>query len=340
MKQQCLAILILGLMAAAGTAHGDWKMRIHSGASVDEWYVGDIDSITFYDDTLSIPGMVALPAGTYAMGDGYGYCGFDIHDVTLTHAIFFGTHEVTNQEFLEAVQWAYDQGYVTASTVSVRDNLDGSTVEVLDLDDPDCLLAFSGGIFTLRDPGDGVKPDHPVVEVSWYGAVSYCDWLSLREGYARAYDHSSWLCGGGYPYGAEGYRLPTDAEWEYGGQYNDGRIWPTGSNIPTCAQMNYLSDDSMCVGYTTPVGTYGPAPESIGLYDMGGNVLEWVNDWYTCYLGLDPVTDPTGPVLTSSRTCRGGSFANGQTWVRRSDRRGNSPDYASDRAGFRIVRTQ
>lgn len=340
MKPQTVWLLIAALALGVSAGHGDWKLRIHRGETVEEHFLADIDSLTFFDDTLTVPGMVRVTAGSYDMGDGYGFCGFDIHTVTFTNDFDLGVTEVTNREYLEAVQWAFDHGYVTASSSTVRDNLDGSTVEILDLDDPDCMIAFGGGVFSLRDAGGGEEPDHPVCEVTWYGAVSFCDWLSLQEALPRAYDHSTWKCNSGDPYGAAGYRLPTDAEWEYAGQYNDGRIWPTGFSIPTCEQINYLSEDSMCVGRTTPVGSYPSAPALLGLHDMGGNVLEWVNDWYTCYLGTDPVTDPTGPAVGSTRTCRGGSFANGQTWVRRTDRRENTPDYASDRAGFRIAITR
>ena len=136
---------------------------------------------------------------------------------------------------------------VTATTTSVSDNLDGSTEEILDLDDPDCEIEFSGGVFSLRDAGHGTNGDHPVKEVTWYGAVAFCDWLNLYGGVARAYDHSTWECNGGDPYNAAGYRLPTDAEWEYAARYDDERIYPWGNQQPDCSRANYAG----CVGWTT-----------------------------------------------------------------------------------------
>jgi len=103
--------------------------------------------------------MVTVPAGVFIMGDGVAYCGTDDHEVTLTRSFYLGQHEVTNQEYLEAVQWAYDHGYVTATTTSVMDGLDGSTQELLDLDHS-CEIAFSGGVFTIRNAGHGINPDH------------------------------------------------------------------------------------------------------------------------------------------------------------------------------------
>ena len=77
--------------------------------------------------------LVTVPSGTFTMGDGSGPCGYDKREVTLTRGFYLGQHEVTNQEYLDAVQWAYDSGYVTATTSSVSDAMDGSTVELLDL---------------------------------------------------------------------------------------------------------------------------------------------------------------------------------------------------------------
>ena len=111
--------------------------------------------------------------------------------VTLTNAYYLGVTEVTNGQYAALAQWAYDQGYVTATATSLTDALDGSTVELLDLDDPACEIAYSGGVSTTA------LPERPVVEVSWYGAAAYCDWLSLQEGLPRAYDHADWSCNGG-----------------------------------------------------------------------------------------------------------------------------------------------
>jgi len=231
-----------GLALALGVAvsHGEWKMRVHWGEQTDEFVLSQVDSLTFYDDPNPIP-MITVPAGVFIMGDGVALCGEDEHEVTLTRDFYLGQHEVTNQEYLEAVQWAYDHGYVTVTIYSVRDNLDGSTQELLDLDSQYSEIQFDGAAtFYLRESPsshaqdaypDGYDPaDHPVQDVTWYGSVRYCDWLSLQAGLPRAYAHSGdWSCNGGDPYGAEGYRLATDAEWEYAAQWDGERIYPWGA---------------------------------------------------------------------------------------------------------------
>ncbi len=261
--------------------------------------------------------VIVVPAGSFIMGDGTAWCGTDEREVTLTRPFFLGRHEVTNREYLEAVQWAFEHGLVTATVASVRDNLDGSTEELLDIDSNSTEIRFDGaGIFYLQEassahaayPGGYDPADHPVKEVTWFGAVRFCDWLSLRAGLPRAYEHGGdWSCNGGDPYGAVGYRLPTDAEWEYAAQFDDERIYPWGSGLPNCSLTNYNREPSPCVGWTTPVGSYPDAPEVLGLSDMAGNVFEWCNDWHVCDLGTTPEI-PRESVGTRLRRTPGSSW--------------------------------
>ena len=289
-------------------------------------------------DTGDIPGMVLVQAGIFKMGDGTAYCGVDERWVTLTNDFYLGQHEVTNAEYAEALQWAYDQNprLVTATSSSVRDAMDESTQELLDLDDSDCEISFSGVVFTV----DAGKEQHPVIEVTWFGAARYCDWLSLASEpqLDRAYDHSGdWLCNGHDPYGAEGYRLPTDAEWEYAAQYNDERIYPWGSESPSCARANYYG----CEGWTLPVGSCSPDGDSqLGFWDLAGNVWEWCNDWHECDLGDGAEQNPVGYQggLNDLRVLRGGSWYSYVSYLRCAPRDYGSP-VSRDNYGFRVART-
>jgi formylglycine-generating enzyme required for sulfatase activity len=355
MKRLIPLALMIAVVCCVQASAGEWMMRVHQDSTVTEFKVADVDSVTFHEDPIGTT--VLVLAGVFIMGDGVAFCGVDEREVTLTRDFYLGRTEVTNQEYLEAVQWAYDNGYVTADTTTVRDNLDGSTVELLDLNDSlYCEIQFDGaGTFYLRESPSssaqsayplGYDPsDHPVVQVTWYGAARYCDWLSLQASLPRAYEHSGdWSCNGGDPYGASGYRLPTDAEWEYAAQYDDERDHPWGNENPDCSRANfndYYSGGDYCVGWTSPVGSYPGAPSigGEGLYDMAGNVWEWCNDWQTCYLGTSPDTDPAGPGSGSQRVVRGGSWSYTIWDLRCAHRDSSDPRNKYSHVGFRITRT-
>lgn len=282
------------------------------------------------------PGMTLVPAGTFVMGDGVAHCGGSEHEVVLTRGFYLGLCEVTNAKYLEALQWAYDHGYVTASESTVQDALDGSGVELLDLDDSGCEITFDGGVFSIRNTGQGLNPDHPVKEVTWFGAARYCDWLSLQVHLPRAYAHSGdWLCNDGDPYGAIGYRLPTDAEWEYAAQYDDERIYPWGDDAATCERANYGN----CIDYDTPVASYPDAPAALGLSDMAGNVREWCNDFFQCSLGTEAQQDPVGPATGFYRVLRGGSWGEGDSELRCAARNSLDPPLSHFYIGFRVARS-
>ncbi len=174
-------------------------------------------------------------------------------------------------------------------------------------------------------------------------AAAHSDWLSLSEGLTRAYDHSTWECGPeGNPYAATGYRLPTDAEWEYAAQWNDERIYPWGYEIPTCSLANLYYDNDYCVHWTSPVGSYpdGVQPNLANpIYDLSGNVLEWVNDLMQCNLGTFPETDPVGPAGGFYMVTRGGDWYNYGVYLRAASRIQFSPGDSNYGIGFRPVRS-
>jgi len=341
MRVRIIAVAVLVLALGVSVSQGEWRMRVHEGPNVTEFTVASIDSLTF-NEMIDSPDFILIPAGTFTMGspdDEYGHLYDETqHTVTLTTPFYVSATEVTNQQYADLAQWAYDQGYCTATSLSVRDVLDGSTAELLYLDGFDCEISFGNGVFTV-DPG---KEDHPVLNVSWYGSVAYCDWLSLSEGLPRAYDHVTWECNSHDPYNAVGYRLLTEAEWEYACRAGTQTPFHTGECLDAGTEANYDGNypypdcpSGPFVDGTVPVGSY-PA-NGFGLYDMHGNLWEWCNDWYGAYAGNE--MDPSGPVGGSNRVARGGYWYF-YAHLCRSAIRGNLyPVHGSDLIGFRLARS-
>ncbi|GHV83850.1 hypothetical protein AGMMS50212_11900 [Spirochaetia bacterium] len=172
----------------------------------------------------------------------------------------------------------------------------------------------------------------PVENVSWYEAVEYCNKLSLKEGLKPAYSGSGndIVCN----FKASGYRLPTEAEWEYaakGGNEDTMTYEYSGSNNADAVAWYYSNSGER----THDVGT--KAPNSLGLYDMSGNVWEWCWDWYGDYSMVEQ-TDPSGAASGSARVVRGGGWRDGASLLRSAQRDDGLPAHHYIRIGFRVVR--
>jgi len=108
--------------------------------------------------------------------------------------------------------------------------MDGSTSRLLR---NGYQINFNGSVFTT------LYPDLPACTITWYGAAAYCDWLSMQEGLERAYDHNSWSCNNDDPYNASGYRLPTEAEWEFACRAGTTTQFNTGDCLDARNEANY-----------------------------------------------------------------------------------------------------
>ncbi|MDC7224493.1 MAG: formylglycine-generating enzyme family protein [Spirochaetales bacterium] len=248
-------------------------------------------------------GFVYVKGGTFLMGSPEGEEGREEsevqHSVTLTRDFYMGQFEVT-QALWEEVMGC-----------SVRTQRDKASPS-----------------WYLR----GVGSQNPIYYVSWNEAVEFCNALSLREGLTPAYSGSgeNLRC----DFDADGYRLPTEAEWEYaarGGQYASGYQAFAGSDNPDISGWNHENSGNI----THRVGQKIANP--LGLYDMSGNLFEWCWDWSGDY-SLHTI-DPTGTEKGSLRTVRGGSWYQQARDCRSASRYANYPGYRSDNLGFRIVRS-
>jgi formylglycine-generating enzyme required for sulfatase activity len=228
--------------------------------------------------------------------------------------------------------------------------------------DYDSLMSASYSGYNQPSWGSpyGVGDNYPVYAIEWDDAALYCNALSRKEGLDSVYSYTSisghpgdgcQLVGLTINYEADGYRLPTEAEWEYAcraGSTTDFFWGKDYGSYPASA-----ADTSEVSGYavwsanswalsaeSSDYGTHpvaGKEPNAFGLYDMAGNVYEWINDWFTEYTS-EAQTDPTGTEEETYRFVRGGSWGNSADYLRSSNRQFSSPDYYIYFCGFRTVR--
>jgi formylglycine-generating enzyme required for sulfatase activity len=187
-----------------------------------------------------------------------------------------------------------------------------------------------------KNPAKFKNPRHPVEQLGWFGAISYCNMRSLRENLTPCYDLNTMECN----FEADGYRLPTESEWEYACRAQSTDDYSYGDRAEKLSLYAWFEDNA---GQTThPVGKKNP--NAWGLYDMHGNVSEWCQDYYEDTHYQDRA-DSEGWNNTPSdeRVLRGGSWANPAAQCRSSARLSEEPGlsdvcFGYDAYGFRCVR--
>lgn len=227
----------------------------------------------------------------------------------------------------------------TVHRVTVSSFLLGKTEVSFDEYDAYCNAT---GKSKPSDQGWG-RGKRPVINVSWLDAVEYCNWRSKQENLTPCYtvNGDAVTCN----WSANGYRLPTEAEWEYAARQGGQKVrFGNGKNVADPSEINFDATASYKKTYskageyrqkTTPVASFGP--NSLGLYDMSGNVWEWCWDWYAEYLSAVQ-TDPKGPDSGVRRLLRGGSWGSYPVSVRAAFRGYNTPSNRYFNYGFRLAR--
>ena len=170
-----------------------------------------------------------------------------------------------------------------------------------------------------NDP-DFNHPDQPVVAVSWFDAVMYCEWLSMLSG--------------------RRYRLPTEAEWERAARSGrEGLVYPWGNDAPS-ERPEYIARWGGDVRGPLPVGPAGRSePNEYGIYNVSENVHEWCADWFgRDYYAQSPERNPQGPETGERRASRGGSWRHQIKVSRCSARSSIPPSFEYADYGFRVVR--
>jgi len=240
--------------------------------------------------------MVYVPAGEILMGseDSDADDNEKPEHIVYLDAFWIYKYEVTNAQFTEFL--------------NTQGNQEEDGVTWLDASDPDARIHQQGGEWVADDGYE----DHPVVEVSWYGADTYCQWA--------------------------GGRLPTEAEWEKAARGTGGSKYPWGDTSPTCNLAKFAD----CPGQTVSVGSYPNGASPYGALDMAGNAWEWCMDWYApeYYSRTGNNDNPQGPMSGDNRILRGGAGTS-NAWTLRSSVRGrNDPGKTNSINGFRCFRSE
>ncbi|HIE03015.1 MAG TPA: hypothetical protein EYP59_22495, partial [Thiotrichaceae bacterium] len=265
---------IVIVTAAISMAWIGWQQSWLS--SVGTWYesLGELVAGQSFRDSLQIggygPEMVVIPAGRFQMGDIQGGGDDDekpVHWVNIDYEFAMGKYEITNAEFVQFLNAVKHRGTKEKPWFETKD------------EDSDSHITGSVGNFRVESDYD----NHPVIEVSWYGAIAYAEWLTQQTG--------------------EEYRLPSEAEWEYAARAGtETKYWwgnDIGKNKANC-DNDYCGDN---FEYTSPVGSF--SANQFGLYDTVGNVWEWTCSVYEySYQGAEQRCASSGSLFV----LRGGSW--------------------------------
>ncbi len=254
--------------------------------------------------------MIIIPAGDFVMGCDDGL----VHEKP-AHSVYLDEfaidqYPVTNAQFKEFIKacpsWQKDAGVQRYLNTYY-------------------LYTWRKGLIYPKG-----KRDHPAVYMNWYAAAAYCNWRSHRDGYTPCYDEENdFAC----DFSANGYRLPSEAEFEKAARGGEtGTLYPWGHDIDK-TKANY---DNI-IGDTSEVGAY--PPNGFNLYDMGGNIGHWCQDWFdpNCYQNRNQ-KNPSGPKKGTHRAYRGGSWGNPKEYQRVACRFWMLPENTNPDFGFRCVR--
>ncbi len=316
---------------------------------------------------LHLMDMVYIEGGTFEMGDILDEdvpLASPVHTVAVS-SFHLAKYEVTVEQF---AAFAAVTGYVTLAEDPTQRSRQAMRHPAVPGDAEYLERLTTRGAWVLTTPSDGEwvadanwknpqyaqSPKDPVAGVSWWDAVSYCNWLSRKEGLPVAYNLASGglLDDEGRPTTdvtkVRGYRLPTETEWEFAARERGQKIrFGNGQDLARASEINFdasngeysFAEKGECRGKTTPVGSFDP--NGLGLYDMSGNVWEWCSDFVDRY----PSGSTTNPYQVNGdigqrRAARGGTWVGDASLARVSPRFGWVAEDRCNNVGFRVAKSR
>lgn len=267
--------------------------------------------------------MVFVKGGTFQVGTQLPAAGRTVGD------FYIGTHEVS---FLEFSEFIAASNYITDA-----EKKEGSTIW-----GPSGWVKNKDINWRFDEKGNrrmsSKHAEYPVCHVSWYDAIAFCNWKSEQAGLQKVYTKqgnnviANWS--------ANGYRLPTEAEWEFAARSRGKREKWSGTSIEQEKEKygNYFGPED---GYDGIAKIKSLRPNNLGLYDMSGNVWEWCWDWIAYGYLEDPnkLVDFKGAPLGTHRVCRGGAWSNHPNDCTTDFRYANDPGVNGGELGFRLARS-
>ncbi len=280
------------------------------------------------------PEMILVKGGTFQMGNPHtdkNRKGDD--DERPVHKVKVGKFEISKYEITvkQYKEFIADKSYDEFARFGVLHSLPPKPDSTWWQGHPDSELYWKGQM----NKWWGWNDNFPMFHVTWYQAVAYCNWLSQKTGLEKCYSinsEGSVVC----DYSKNGYRLPTEAEWEFaarGGKSNNTNQFSGSNNFNEVAWI----DDNTLLRGPKPVGT--KKANELGIHDMSGNVWEWCNDYYSPYYYKNsPEDNPINERPTGYRVIRGGSWHYKVGYATLTTRDGPKPGFTNYNYGFRVVR--
>ncbi|MDR2943096.1 MAG: formylglycine-generating enzyme family protein [Treponema sp.] len=306
-----MALLFAGCSDSTGNPKGQYNPKDQDNPNTPGGDEGSSAVTEITSDTGIV--LIKITAGTFSMGQAYYV--IPVHSVTLTSGFYMGKYQVTQEQYK-----------------AVMENSNPSS-------------------FTTAVEGESGTPDKlPVETVSWYDTLVFCNKLSIAEGLSPAYkisgstDPADW---GSAPTESDpawdaveivtdsnGYRLPTEAQWEYACRAGTTTAFNNGNdNYDTVGAIAWYKDNSSSKTHKVGLKT----ANAWGLYDMHGNLAEWCWDRYGGYSG-SAQTDPVGPSSGAPRVIRGGGWNGSAQGVGSAFRFIEYPISRKNNLGFRLLR--